>query len=108
MIKLLVKIVFIIKITFIYKFKLTLKPQVQLKQEKETRVLLDQKLHSSVKPEESMWSLHKGECLQVGAKVCAFVTASCEFVTHHVTSILCLTCVAKSLNVRVRMCYPVH
>ena len=43
--------------------------QIQLKQENATlQTLLEEKLHSLVKPEESMWSLHKGECLQVGAR----------------------------------------
>ena len=49
-------------------------PQIQLKQESNLQTLLEEKLHSLVKPEESMWSLHKGECLQVGAGECAVLS----------------------------------
>jgi len=40
-----------------------------MKEETELKTVLEKKLHSSVKPEESMWSLLKGECVQVGAYV---------------------------------------
>ena len=53
-------------------------PQVQLKQQSDLQTLLEEKLHSLVKPEESMWSLHKGECLQVGAGVCAVYHVVCH------------------------------
>merc|ERR1719318_758136 len=42
--------------------KIDIKPynlKVQLKQETGLQTLLEEKLHSLVKPEESMWSLHK-------------------------------------------------
>ena len=52
--------------------------QVEVKSEKGTESLLQEKLHSRIKPEESVWSFHKGECIQVGACTTRVYVCTCS------------------------------
>lgn len=50
-------------------------------QNKTLQTLLEEKFHSAVKPEESMWSLHKGEYIQVRDDMCSVLLESRDIIT---------------------------